>query len=162
MQQISHVEFLFPMSYTHASGANMGIRDNLQRLITKKEQEIDDLQQKLRDAKVYLQAVQDSMKVLPRDVTESDKPRELRPGTAVAKTRDLIRGAGRPLHITDILRGLGKPTDKKNKLSLSGSLAGYVRDGQIFSRPAPNTFGLIEFGPNSGIPDIPEDFGKMG
>lgn len=139
----------------------MGIRDNLQRLITKKEQEIADLEQKLRDAQIYLQAVQDSMKALPRDAMDSDKPRELRPGTAVAKTRDLIKNAGRPLHITDILKGLGKPADKKHKVSLSGSLAGYVRDHQIFNRPAPNTFGLIEFGVNGSSAGLPEDFGKM-
>lgn len=139
----------------------MGIRDNLQRLISKKEQEIHDLEQRLRDARVYLQAVQDSMKALPKDAMDSDKPRELRPGTAVAKTRDLIKNAGRPLHITDILKGLGRPVDKKNKLSLSGSLAGYVREGQIFSRPAPNTFGLIDLGVNGSNADLPEDFGKM-
>jgi hypothetical protein len=139
----------------------MGIRENLQRLITKKEQEITDLEQRLRDARIYLQAVQDSMKTLPREAMELATPKELRPGTAVAKTRDLIRTAGRPLHITDILKGLGKPTDKKSKVSLSGSLAGYVRDGQIFTRPAPNTFGLTEFANNGRVTDLPEDFGKM-
>jgi hypothetical protein len=149
------------MSYTFPKGGDMGIRDNLQRLISKKEQEIGDLEQKLRDARVYLQAVQDSMKALPKDAMDPDKPRELRPGTAVAKTRDLIKSAGRPLHITDILKGLGRPVDKKNKLSLSGSLAGYVREGQIFSRPAPNTFGLIDLGVNGSNADLPEDFGKM-
>jgi len=139
----------------------MGIRDNLQRIATKKEQEIADLEQKIRDARIYLQAIQDSIKVLPRDFSESEKPKELRPGTTIAKTRDLIRNAGRPLHITDLLKALGKPVDKKHKLSLSGSLAAYVRDGQIFNRPAPNTFGLIESATNGNSVTLPEDFGKM-
>jgi hypothetical protein len=150
-----------PCSILCSGGENMGIRDSLQRIISKKEQEIADLEQRIRDARIYLQAVQDSMKALPRDVMDSDKPRELRPGTAVAKARDLIRNAGRPLHITDILKGLGKPIDKKNKLSLSGSLAGYVREGQVFNRPAPNTFGLVELGGNGSRAELPEDFGKM-
>ncbi|MGA6984819.1 MAG: hypothetical protein WBZ01_02090 [Terriglobales bacterium] len=137
----------------------MALRDNVQRLISKKEQEIAELEQKLRDAKIYLQAVQDSIKVLPREAMDATQPRELRPGTAVANARDLIKSAGHPLHVTDILKGLGKSPDTKNKLSLSGSLAGYVRDRQIFTRPAPNTFGLLEF--ENGKPDLPEDFGKM-
>jgi hypothetical protein len=151
----------YPCHILRLGDRDMGIRDSLQRIVSKKEQEIADLEQRIRDARIYLQAVQDSMKALPREITESGKPRELRPGTAVAKTRDLIRHAGRPLHITDILKGLGKPPDKKNKLSLSGSLAAYVRDAQIFSRPAPNTFGLIELGMRDNGAELPEDFGKM-
>jgi hypothetical protein len=139
----------------------MALKDNLQRLISKKEQEIADLEQRLRDARIYLQAVQDSIKALPREAMDGSQPRELRQGTAVANARDLIKTAGRPLHITEILKGLGKPVDAKSKLSLSGSLAGYVRDGQIFSRPAPNTFGLIELGNARGTEEFPEDFGKM-
>lgn len=139
----------------------MALRDNLQRLISKKELEIVELEQRLRDARVYLQAVQDSMKVLPREAMDASQTRELRAGTAVAKARDLIKVAGHPLHLTDILKGLGKPVDKKNKLSLSGSLSGYVRDGQIFNRPAPNTFGLIGFQNGGGGDEIPDDFGKM-
>jgi hypothetical protein len=139
----------------------MAIKDNLQRLISRKEQEINELEQKLRDARIYLQAVQDSIKALPREAMDANQVKELRPGTAVANARELIKSAGRPLHITDILRGLGKPVDAKNKLSLSGSLAGYVRDNQIFTRPAPNTFGLREFLNGDKSADLPEDFGKM-
>lgn len=108
-----------------------------------------------------LQAVQDSIRALPREAMDASQVRELRSGTAVAKARDLIKSAGHPLHITDILKGLGKPVDTKSKLSLSGSLAGYVREGQIFNRPAPNTFGLIEFPISNGSEEIPDDFGKM-
>ena len=139
----------------------MAIRDNLQRLISRKEQEITELEQKLRDARIYLQAVQDSIKALPREAMDANQVKELRQGTAVANARDLIKSAGRPLHITDILKGLGKPVDTKNKLSLSGSLAGYVRDNQIFTRPAPNTFGLREFLIADKGAELPEDFGKM-
>lgn len=149
----------------------MGIRDNLQKLVDRKRQEIDELERQLRDAKVYLQAVQDSMKALPREVmVGNEQTKELRPGTIVAKVRDLLKSTGKPLHINDILKGVGKPADKKNKLSLSGSLAAYVRDNQIFTRTAPNTFGLTEFLGNGSAPnktdddifdDIPEDFGKV-
>lgn len=144
----------------------MGIRENLQKLVDRKQGEINDLEQRLRDAKVYLQAVQDSMKALPKDLLQASSdsaPRELRSGTTLASARDLLRRAGNPLYIGDILAGLGMEPNKSNRLSLTGSLGSYVREGRIFTRPAPNTFGLVEF-QNSSMEDVnepPEDFGKM-
>jgi hypothetical protein len=70
------------------------------------------------------------------------------------------------MHITEILKALNEPVDKKHRLSLSGSLSSYVRNSQIFTRPAPNTFGLIEMNKSangseeSGEFEVPEDFGE--
>jgi hypothetical protein len=44
-----------------------------------------------------------------------------------------------------------------NRSALSGSIAAYVRKGEIFTRPAPNTFGLLELG-NSV--ELPLNFGE--
>jgi len=124
----------------------MGIRQDFERRITKKQQEIADLELQIRDAKSYLQALQDSLKLLPRDGTAGISPdADLRPGSALAKARDVIRKAGKPMHINDILVGVGKAVDKKNKVSLAGSLGNYARKQEIFSKTAPNTFGLKEF-----------------
>src|SRR4051812_16249060 len=127
----------------------MGAIENLQRLYDKKQQEVRQLEIKLREASAYLQALQDSIKVLNREsgaaVGESDE-QTLRPGTSLANARDVLRAAGKPLHISELLKLMGKPVDKKTRVSLSGTLASYVRDGQVFTRPAPNTFGLLEFG----------------
>lgn len=84
----------------------------------------------------------------------------LRAGSELAKARDAIRSAGKPLHISEILAAIGKENTKKNRVSLGGSLAGYVRKGAIFSKSAPNTFGLIELtlDANGAVP--PEGFGK--
>ncbi|HYH00082.1 MAG TPA: hypothetical protein VD837_13185 [Terriglobales bacterium] len=141
----------------------MGIRDNFQRLIDKKTQEIRDLELKLREANAYVQAIQDSMRLLPRDQEGGTVDVELRAGTSLAKTRDVLKKAGAPLHVSEILKQIGRPTDKKSRVSLSGTLAGYVRAGKVFTRPAPNTFGLVEFG-NTVTPegdDLPEEFGSM-
>ena len=56
--------------------------------------------------------------------------------------------SGKPLHISDLLVALGKETDHDNRAALSGSLSAYVRKHEIFTRPAPNTFGLVEFETN--------------
>jgi hypothetical protein len=147
----------------------MGARESLQRLADKKQQEIEELQAEIERAKVYLQAIMDSIKVLPKEINSngnSARQPTLRPGTALAKTRDAILTAGRPLHISEIVSAVGKQQDSKTRLSLAGSIAWYVRRKQVFTRPAPNTFGLIEMGSSSEAatpieetPDLPDTFG---
>jgi hypothetical protein len=147
----------------------MGIRENLQKLTDKKQAEIGELELQIREGKAYIQAMQDSMKLLPRDGAAAIE-HTLRPGSGLAKARDAIRTAGGPLPIADILKAIGKPQDKKHRVSLAGTLSGYARDGKIFEKTAPNTFGLLEMrkspftGDNAAQitdDDIPEDFGAM-
>lgn len=151
------------MVYELCERNSMQVREQLQKLLERKQQEISDLELQIEKARAYMQALQDSMRFLPKDNGQGDVT--LRPGTALAKTRDLLRAAGKPLHITEILKALNEPLDKKHRLSLSGSLSAYVRNSQIFTRPAPNTFGLLEMNkaPNGSAEssdfEIPEDFG---
>ena len=139
----------------------MGIRENLQKLVSKKLEEISVLELQVKEAKAYIQGLQDSIKLLPRDGSSAAEY-TLREGSALAKTRDVLKTAGTPLTIADILKALGTPQDKKHRISLAGTLSGYARDGKVFTKTAPNTFGLIEFRsvqPNED--EIPEDFGSM-
>ena len=123
----------------------MGARENLQRLIERKRLELSDLEASVRDAHTYIEALTDAMKALPKDTLSngSSEP-TLRPGTMVHQVREIIRQNKRPLHITEILQALDRPIDKNNRVSVSGSIAAYVRNNQIFTRPKPNTFGLLE------------------
>jgi len=139
----------------------MSIRTQFQKLIDRKLQEIQDLELQLEKAKAYVQGLQDSMRLLPRD--SADIEQALRPGSTLAKTRELLRQVGKPMHITEILKALNQSTDKKHRISLSGSLSAYVRNNQIFTRPAPNTFGLAEMNKTvdeSGV-ELPDDFGSV-
>jgi len=119
----------------------MNLEREIDRRIEKKQVEIEDLEKRLGEAKAYLSALEDTAKLFPKT---GDKAPTLRPGTDIARARDLIKSKGNPLHIVDLLKGLNKEVNKSNKISLSGSLSGYVRKGIVFSKPAPNTFGLIE------------------
>lgn len=143
----------------------MGLRDNFQKLIDRKQQEIDALEIQLREAKAYVQALQDSMKLLPRETNgiTQDTEHTLRPGSTLAKTRDVLKSAGKPMPIGEILKALGRPQDTKHRVSLAGTLAGYAKKGRIFTKTAPNTFGLIEFGGTEETleDDLPEEFGSM-
>jgi hypothetical protein len=142
----------------------MGLRQEFQKRIEKKKQEIRDLETRIRETNIYIQALEESMRLLPRESDEngaSEQP--LRAGTLLSSARDAIRRSAKPMHISEILKAIDKPVDKKNKLSLGGSLSGYVRRGEIFTRPAPNTFGLKEMQSESlaNEEDLPDAFGKM-
>ena len=141
----------------------MTVRDQFQKLLERKHQEILDLDLKLEKAKTYAQAIQDSMRLLPQNTSLAEDEQTLRPGTALSKTREILKSSGKPMHITEILKALNQPIDKKHGLSLSGSLSTYVRKSVIFNRPAPNTFGLIEMNTlaDEGGLELPDDFGSV-
>lgn len=139
----------------------MSIRQDFERRIAKKQQEITELELQIRDARSYMQALQDSLRLIPRDGIEHEGSNSgLRPGTGLFKAREILLKAGKPLHINDILTALGRPADKKNRLSVSGSLSSYARQNEIFIRTAPNTFGLRELQQPSEE-DLPETFGEV-
>ena len=139
----------------------MGVRQDFERRIAKKEQEIAELEEQTRYARIYLQALQDAMKILPKEMLDqASSGSGLRPGSSLSKARDAIKKAGKPLHILEILEAIEKPKDKKNRVSLSSSLSAYVRKNEIFNKPAPNTFGLHEFKADLDT-ELPESFGDV-
>jgi hypothetical protein len=103
------------------------------------------------------------MKVLDKASDEAPSESVLRPGSAVSQARDVILTKGKPAHISEILEALGKEATREGRASLTSSLAAYVRREEIFTRPAPNTFGLIELGHESVEdtvdPEPPSEFG---
>src|ERR1700733_7401566 len=104
----------------------MGLREEIQRKIEKKQQEVRSLEDQIRDYNIYITSLQDVLKMIPREAEEG-KEIVLRHGSLLSQARDAIRKAGKPLHVTELLEAIGKPTAKKNRLALSGSLAAYVR-----------------------------------
>jgi hypothetical protein len=139
----------------------MGIRREIERKIERKEKELRELEQetaiRLREGAAYIQALQESLKLLPKE-SPDEITVVLRAGSAVTKARDAIREAGRPLHVSELLKILGKPITPVAKAGLAGSLAWYVRKNEIFTRPAPNTFGLVELNGAKEVPESALDF----
>lgn len=136
----------------------MGLRDKFEDKIKKKKEEIEQLHIKIREAEAYIQGLQDAMKYLPKYKVDVTSDKSLRPGSMLHKTYTLLKSTGKPMHINDILQGIGLQVDRDKKVSLTGSLGSYVRNKQIFTRPAPNTFGLISM-ENEDIDEPPDDFG---
>lgn len=138
----------------------MKIERDIEKKIRQKEEEAQRLREDLYKAEAYIEALQESLRLIKKTSGSGVEGESVRPGSLVDKARKLLRKTGSPLHVNELLRGMGKEVNKKNRTSLSGSLGSYVRQNYIFTRIAPNTFGLIEFGESEeSIVDIPEGFG---
>jgi hypothetical protein len=125
------------------------IREKLRR----KEIEIQSLEARLREAKGYVRALRELL-------GEEDADKSM-----VAMARDIILEQGHPVHITDLLKGMGRDLTREARVSLTSALAAYVRRGDVFTRAGPNTFGLRELNhtrkmaPSQSEP--PADFGSL-
>jgi hypothetical protein len=144
----------------------MSERKKIEDRLRKKEQEIISLEEKTRSAKIYVQALRDILKMIGSDTAETQEAEAtLRSGSAADQARRVILDNGAPVHIDDILSALGKDATREAKASLTSSLAAYVRRDEIFTRSAPNTFGLVELGHTSNIEasgnEPPADFGRQ-
>jgi hypothetical protein len=147
----------------------MDLRKELKRKIERKQGEIQqwqaesrELETKVREAVAYVSGLEETLKLLPREMLSEAATTSLRADSAVAKAREAILKAGKPLHINDILKALGKAVNHDSKASMSGSMGAYARKNQVFTRPAPNTFGLIEFQQEPKPEDeLPPDFGVV-
>ena len=134
----------------------MGLKEKIEEKIRKKEQEREDHQRAIAQCDAAIEAYRETMKLVSKDDTTGDP---LRQGSLLFKAREAIRGRGKPLHVDELLREIGKPVNKKTKVSLAGSLASYVRKGEVFTRTAPNTFGLR--GSGGAVMEPPPGFGKV-
>ena len=143
----------------------MSERSVIEAKIKRKEAEIQSLEKKLGAARVYLHALRDILKAVERETEEEGSDETaLRKGSSVALAREAILKLGMPVHVDDLLKHLGKELTRQNKASLTGSLAAYVRREEIFTRPSPNTYGLIElnhFSIDNTPDEPPQDFGNV-
>jgi hypothetical protein len=143
----------------------MGFREELQKRLEKKRSEISSLSGKLKEAEIYAQAIEDMLKLLPRDdgaPSEASADSALREGSNIARAKEALQKFGRPMQINELLSAMGKSPDKDTRAALAGSIGAYVRRGEIFTRPGPNTFGLIGMKPLSAQPQSdgpPDSFG---
>lgn len=130
----------------------MGLREDLLRRIERKRQEIAESKAieaaRIAGEERYLQGMLDMLKFIPRDAVgeNGSAPHSLRKGGTTAKAYAALKSEGRPIHIKDLVELTGKKATRVNRSSLSSSLSAYARKGEIFTKPAPNTFGLVEFG----------------
>lgn len=122
----------------------MNTRRKVEAKISQKEKEIQSLETQLAEANAELKGMKEILKILPREAVTNKNI--LRSGSMADKAYKALNKAGQPLYIDDILQSMKKAVNKKNRVSISSVLSQYARKHEIFSRPAPNTFGLLEWG----------------
>jgi hypothetical protein len=118
--------------------------------------EIARLQGLLNEASAELNGASAQGAVAARRLIPSKKPgvrliggnhpaMELVAGSAASLAADVIRAAGRPLHVRDLVKGIEERGGQKVKeATLVGALSRWVKRKAIFYRAGKNTFGLIE------------------
>ena len=98
---------------------------------------------------------------MPREQAKASTPeRLLRPGASAHKALQALKASDDPMHISDILRAIKMENSKLNRVSLGATLSRYSRNGEIFKKTGPNTFGLTDK-EYEGQEEPPEDFGLI-
>lgn len=88
---------------------------------------------------VVIRVAENNQTLLSSSVTNVHSLRE---GTEISKVMEIIKRAGRPMHVKEILVKLGT-NDKKKKISLTGTLNQYSKKNKIFTKTASNTYGVL-------------------
>lgn len=141
---------------------SMALTDDLARRVEKKRLEIAALERQLEAAHAYIQAMEEALKLAERNGTGVPATREavrsLRKGSMPAKAYPILKRAGRPIYVATLLEEMGEEVTTENKRALASALSAYARKKDIFTRPEPNTFGLVELsGSDSAAPDLSEE-----
>jgi len=133
----------------------MALTDDLSRRIRAKRQEIAAidqqaaaLEQQRTAAQAYVQGLEEALKLAERTTppqSAAESARALRKGSMPARAYPVLKSAGRPVYLVNLLESMGVATTLANKRALASALSAYARKREIFTRPEPNTFGLIEF-----------------
>jgi hypothetical protein len=128
-------------------------RQMIERRIRQKEREVQNLEDKLREAKGYISALRDLIGM----GNQPDK-------STVELARDIIFERGHSVHITELLAAMGREITRENRVSLTGAISAYARRGEIFTREGPNRFGLLHAAPKSrpkASTEPPDNFGEL-
>ena len=138
----------------------MNSRKAIEKMIEKAEEDQANWRKQIELKDAYIQGLKDTLRHFPKGPDSPNGQTALRPTSDISKAREILLKQGKPMHITDIVRQLGKEPTKQNRASLSSYIGSFVRRGEYFTRCAPNTFGVVEFEEDRGATEPPPEFGK--
>jgi hypothetical protein len=69
---------------------------------------------------------------------------EIVPTSSVGLTVAVLKRAGRPLHINDIIKEIEREGHTVKKITLVGNLSRYITRNRVFYRLSPSVYGLLE------------------
>jgi hypothetical protein len=132
------------------SPAVLSLKRKIQDKIDEESGLVDGVKLRLAEAVARKSAFDETVKFLPKTGSGGNL-KDLRPSSELFKVREILRAAGKPLTLDEILQKIGraegeKRDEKSRRISFRGSLRGYAKDGKFFTiEEAPDTFGLLEF-----------------
>lgn len=146
----------------------MTIQSEIENRIKRERRKLAELRNEITRREAFVQGLLEAMKMLSANETEArELPDTRRTVSDVKRAYDLLCGVHQSLHISDILKGIGKEDTKQNRMSLGSSLARYARKGEMFQREGPNEFSAIDAGPSEEAslddlshPQFPPFFGE--
>ncbi len=125
----------------------MTLQADLESRIAREHRRVTELRNEIMRREAFIQGLEAALGLLTgRGSSDGSEElgESLRSGSDVSKAQQLLSETKRPLHIGEILTGIGREDTKANRASLSSSLARYARKGEIFQRgPRPNEFMVI-------------------
>lgn len=138
-------------------------RRKIEAKIKKKNQEIqslefdkNDIDTRILTIRAEKNGMEEVLKMLPLE-EESGKSRTIRANSGAGKVQKLLRKHGKPMYIADIVIGIKRVNNLKNRAALASTLNSYFRNMEIFTRPESNTFGLLEWDTQEKTPEPKED-----
>jgi hypothetical protein len=121
------------------------IREKRARL-SEARAEVARLESELREAKAELLGRPTKAPKLRARRATIARRRPVKTGSSVDLAVQVLRAAGKPLHISDIIAQIHQTTGHEVlKTTLVSNLSRYVQDGETFTRPSESTYGLKEF-----------------
>src|SRR5947209_4024296 len=104
----------------HARRDIMAIPSELKKRLEKKQEELIELEGQVRETRAYIQALQDTIKMYPKEEQDIVQVPEsnIRSGSLVAKARDVLKKKGTAMHVSDILKAIGQEDNKERRLSV--------------------------------------------
>ncbi len=113
--------------------------DTIRALIQEKEAEMVRLEAELRAGRAYVSLLADRVEAAEKRLQEpeTDDP--------VVAVRRVLAVAGKPLFIDEILHALGRNVSRESREQLRRLIIPWVHRREIFTRPRPATFGLVEW-----------------
>lgn len=145
------------------------MRYELEKRIKKQRAELDaiasDLQTlhvRKRASEAVLNELESLLRLTPKDTDNGIAvERHLRVDSDPYKTREVLRKERRSLHIKEILEKIGGDTGRNRRSSLSAQLGNYANKNEVFTKTGPNTFGLLDYGPEPVTLDDERSFVAM-
>ena len=123
-------------------------RGDLLSSIKGKQAQLAKLRAELEEAKDLLAAIVRTASAVPTRRARQRQPRRrsaraLEYSPTAREAAKILRGAGRPLHATDIVKALKRRGHNVALGTLVSTLSRWVRSRSVFYRARPNVFGLI-------------------